>query len=270
VKEAKLDAEAIVLELLADPRGDNRVGRGSHYLWDRLKNRDPAFKFLSRSDHYRILWSLFHRGLVFLDIDDSSPDNWNVVLTERGRAAASAGVFDPDVATPYVRNLRELIPADDPIVLSYAEEAHRSYESECYFAAVVMLGVASEVALLGLFDVFGRHLDHLGTNTFSDQINRKKMFADRFAVFRRFWTSTGLPDDIKENSDVWINAAAEAIRKHRNDAGHAVATMIDQSTAHMLLSIFPEYLGKVYEVKRWLVDNTPSAATTAEDSQPVS
>jgi hypothetical protein len=88
-------------------------------------------------------------------------------------------------------------------------------------------------------------------------MKRRKMFADRFSIFRKFWTSTDLPVDIKDNSDVWINAAAEVIRKHRNDAGHALVATVDRSTVHMLLSIFPEYLGKVYDVKEWLISRTP-------------
>ncbi len=259
--ERKLDAETALLELLAEPRGDNRLGSGSHYLWQRLAEKDPKFKWLSCTQRYAILWALIHRGLIFLDIGDAgSADNWDVVLTERGQAAAAGAAFDPDSSSRYIRYLRELIPDDDPVVLGYAEEAHRSYEAQCYFAAVVMLGVASEVALLGLFDAFGSYLDNLGNNTFNEQVGRKKMFADRFAIFRKFWNSAALPDEIKENSDIWIHAAAEVIRKHRNNAGHALVVDLDRPKAHMLLSIFPEYLEQVYVVKRWFKANTSDAS----------
>jgi len=253
-----MDPELTLLRLLAEPNGDNRLGRGEFYLWERLRDADAAFVTFTRRRRYQVLWSLLSRGLIFLEIGDSSPDNWSVVLTERGRAALANGVLDPDVPVPYIENLRATIPDDAAVVLTYAEEAHRSYQAQCYFSAVVMLGVASEVAMLALFESLGRYLDGLGANTFMAQLERKRMFAERFELFRRFWSSTSLPRDIKDNSDVWINAVAEIIRKHRNEAGHAITVTIDRATAHMLLAIFPEYLKKVYTVDNWLRANTPA------------
>jgi hypothetical protein len=265
VNGLELDAEVALLELLAEPGGENRLGSGTHYLWERLIQRDDKFKWLTRPQRYEILWSLIHKGLIFLDIGaGGAADNWEIILTERGRAAASGMPFDPDASTPYISKLREPIPADDGVVLSYAEEAHRSYEARCYFAAVVMIGVASEVALLGLFASFGSYLDQLGSNSFAEQLKRKRMFAEKFETFRKFWNSTSLPEDIKANSDVWINAAAEVIRKHRNDAGHALVVNVDRSTTHMLLSIFPEYIAEVYDVKPWLIQNTPAGPSKGE------
>jgi hypothetical protein len=186
----------------------------------------------------------------------SSPD-WTLHLTERGRAAVSGTSPSPDLSTPYLQYVRKVIPAGDPVVLQYAEEAHRSYLAMCYVACVVMIGVASEEAMQGLFAAFGQYLDrHTPSSQYTSQIKNRKMFAEKFAVFRKHWQSTSLPNSVKDSSDVWINAVADMIRRHRNEAGHAVSVNIDRDTAYMLLSIFPSYLGKVYEVKTWLVANT--------------
>lgn len=250
-----MDAEEIVLRLLASERGDNRLGQGRYYLWE----RSAELTALPRKERYEILWGLVSKGLVFIDIADSSPDNWNIALTKRGKESVNGSTPDPDIASPYIEALRDIIPEQDETVFGYAREAHRSYEGMCYFASVVMLGVASEVAPLSLFDEFGAYLNHHDPkNTYSEQLGRKKQFGDRFAIFRKFWAGAALPPPIKDNSDVWINAVAETIRKHRNEAGHAIVASVDRSTAHMLLSIFPEYIRKVYEVREWLTANTPA------------
>lgn len=127
-----MDAEEIVLKLLASEGGDKRLGRGRYYLWE----RSTELTALSRKDRYEILWSLVSKGLVFIDIADSSPDNWNIELTKRGRESVKGSTTDPDVANPYIATLRNIIPEKDETVFGYAMEAHRSYEGMCYFASV--------------------------------------------------------------------------------------------------------------------------------------
>jgi hypothetical protein len=258
-----LDPETALLELLAAAGGDNRLGRGQAYLWQRFGHTSPAVAGLSRREHYALLWSLIQRGLVFLDINDASPDNWTVVLTERCRAAATRGLRPgrPDPLRPPAapgragrRAGRARQRRGGPPRLSGRAPLRRRGHARG----------TSEVALLGLFADFAGYLDAAGPNTFSEQLGRKRTFAERFTIFHRFWASARLPESVKANSDVWINAAAAAIRRHRDDAVHAVAAAVDRSTAHMLLAILPDYLGKFYEVRRWLSEHTPATGDDPE------
>ena len=51
------------------------------------------------------VWSLIGQGLAYIDYSQPAAENWNLYLTEAGRAAASDEEVTPDDPGGYLRRL---------------------------------------------------------------------------------------------------------------------------------------------------------------------
>jgi hypothetical protein len=61
-----------------------------------------------------------------------------------------------------------------------------------------------------------------------------------------------LPAKLRDGLWVQMTAVADLIRNYRNDAGHAVATEINQTTCFISLAIFPAATERMYKLKEFL------------------
>jgi hypothetical protein len=93
------------------------------------------------------VWSLLAQGLAYIDYSQPAPENWELRLSEAGAAAAADRHPNPDDPAGYLVRLRE-IPHMSSLVREYATEALQAYNARLYRASAVMLGVASEAAVL--------------------------------------------------------------------------------------------------------------------------
>lgn len=241
-----------VLKLLAG-RADARWGRGLHYFYDAVKNEYP--QQVRPYEVMEMLWQLLSEGLVFIDYSQPAPDNWEWVLSERGRRVALSDTdFDPGDPDGYLRALRATIPDLDDQVLAYVQEALRSYNSGAFLASSVMLGVASERAFQHLGESFAAWLAKNEAVRFREVFdNPRQNYIAKFLEFRkRIEPRKGeLPQEFADNMALTLDSVLDLLRINRNEAGHPTGRRVDEGEAFINLQIFGRYLMKLYSLRNF-------------------
>ena len=176
-------------------------------------------------------------------------------VTTRGRESLknmSRDPANPDGCMAYL--IRETTL--NPVAESYIREALRSYNSNCYKAAAVMVGCASESLLLELRDKLVVKMENMDltvpkrfkdwrirpvTKAIGDEINKHKhkMKRDLLEPLESYWT-----------------AFVQQIRAIRNDAGHPLSVgPVTSQSVHASLLIFPELTILNAELCGWLQES---------------
>lgn len=235
-----------ILEYLKG-RGDSRLGDGYNYIFQGLQQQ--SHQRLNAQEVMAALWQLLSEGLVYLDYTQPAPSNWAWVLTERGLRAARSTEYEPNDPQEYLRTLKERIPQLDELVLLYAEEALGAYNSRCYLASSVMLGVASERAFQLLAEAFASWLPGSEAKRFRETFdNPRTQYVVKFAEFRkRIEPHKGdLPPEFADSMALTLDSVLDLLRITRNEAGHPTGRLIDEGEAYINLQMFGRYLEKLY------------------------
>jgi hypothetical protein len=135
-----------ILQRLVTPQADTRFG--ASYLVYPLADEQGCKPY----EVYEALWSLVADGLAYLDPagQGSGMDNWRWRASQLGITVATGGSWEPRDPEGYLRRLRRFEPSIDSGALRYVEEALRAFNSRCFLATSVMLGVAAERVFDGL------------------------------------------------------------------------------------------------------------------------
>lgn len=222
--------------------------RRFHFIWVNLgvRLRRP----IQKMDLAEQLWLLVSQGLAFTDMQESSHENWMWHLSDLGRKAAESECeFDPHDPEGYLKRLQSKVANLDPSVLMYSREALTAFNSACYLATSVMLGVASEKAFLLLAEAFGGWLpESEGSNLRRKLDNQRASFSDKFDEFRKKAEPRRkeFPEEFAENMSLNIDAVCDLIRVYRNEAGHPTGKRVDRDDAYVNLQMFARYIQKVF------------------------
>lgn len=205
------------------------------------------------------LWQLLVQGILVFGINETKP-NWpHYRLTGYGQqviANQGAQPYDPD---NFLREFQSKNPAADPVIVKYIEEAVRAFNHNCPIAASVMLGGASEKAILILHETFG--------NAIADPMEKKRFFkADRGGIYSKYTVlkdrldkmvaAKTLSGQLAELVSSEIPGTFELIRRQRNSAGHPeLYAGIDTDTVFLNLRVFSEYTKKVYDLIEFFQGN---------------
>lgn len=248
------EVQSLLLHVLARG-GDTRLGRGQHYFTEAVLAASPK---QSRPTHRQIMeavWSLIGQGLAYIDYSQPAAENWTLHLSEAGRAAASDEEITPDDPAGYIRRLISDIPDLTPLVKGYAEEALLAYNARLYRASAVMLGVASEAAVLEVALALGDAMPASEAKPYLETINaRKQNFIAKFDLLAQKLRSRkgSLPDHLSDGLDLTLNAVTDLLRVSRNDAGHPTGRTIDRNDSFIHLRMFARYVAKLYALKEAL------------------
>src|SRR5690606_16886774 len=111
-------------------------------------------------------------------------------LTEHGRELLKQSgppVYDYD---RYLAELKQRVPFLDPVVERYLGESLRTYQSNAYYAAMAMLGCASERAIRLLIEAYlGAIDDTTNREKLRSRINRRDV-STAYEEFRKSFDST--------------------------------------------------------------------------------
>ncbi|WP_329521557.1 hypothetical protein [Spirillospora sp. NBC_01491] len=269
-----MDVRSEVLKLLASPGIDARFAQS--YLPSTVRTLVGG----SMTKAWEVLWGMTADGLIYLDPNGqgSSTDNWRWRLSERGRAAATGGPWEPYDPEGYLTRLRHQIPGLDPVALRYVQEALGAFNARCFLASSVMLGVASEQVFIGLANSVVAAFDSVpelgGTADKLKQAlnNPKQSQHTRFLELRKRLEPVRpkLPDDLGDN--LTMDAVADLLRVTRNDAGHPTGRNVDENTAYTHLQMAARYLEKMTALKHHfeaLTANAISAPSPSAGAGPV-
>ena len=201
------------------------------------------------------VWSLVAQNRLYIDYTQPSPTYWKLCLTARGRAAVSDEDINPDNPTGYIRYLCDEIPDLNETVKAYVYEALYAYNNELCRASTVMLGVASEAAVLEVAGTLGRALQGREPQQYRQAIDaRRPSYLAKFEAFRKKLESkkSWLPDELSDGLDLTMHSVGEFLRIYRNSAGHPKGDAVDRKDCFTHLHMFVRYAKKLYAIRACL------------------
>ena len=99
-----------------------------------------------------VFHDLFRNGYLAWGYDANNTDPPFCHVTTQGRTILKQLDRDPANPDGYLAYLSGSCPTIDPVALSYIEEGLMAFNADCYRAAAVMLGAASEFLIFTLRD----------------------------------------------------------------------------------------------------------------------
>jgi hypothetical protein len=247
------EVQSLLLKVLA-AGADARLGRGQYYLAKSVIAASPQDPPTPRQIMEGV-WSLVGQGLAYIDYSESAAENWMLHLTEAGLAAASDEEINPNDPARYLERLMVEIPNLGPIVQDYVEEALSAYNARLYRASAVMLGVASEAAVLEVAAALTSVMEEAEAKKYHETINARKLnFGVKFDTFAQKLRSKKnlLPKDFAGGLELTVNSVTDLLRVSRNDAGHPTGKRIGRADCFIHLQMFVRYAAKLYSLKNSL------------------
>lgn len=251
--------QSAILRLLSEPRVDKRLGRGEHYFTEAVLNEYPAESRPSPELISQTLWSLVGRGLIYINMWQPAPENWEWRLTDAGIAAAKDEQFNPDDPERYMSRLRSNIADISDLVFMYADEAVGCYTHGCYLASAVMLGVASEAAFMEMATESVAWLQSSGAALKNILHDSRQPYVRKFEEFRkRIEPRKGdLPEELADGMSLTFDAVLDLLRIRRNDAGHPTGKPVLREDQYISLQMFARYLQRLYQFRAFFQSASP-------------
>jgi len=256
----ELTLQSTILRLLSQPDVDNRLGRGKHFFTQAVQNQYPAESRPSPDLIAQTLWSLVGKGLIYIDMWQSAPENWKWRLTNTGVKSAKDEQFNPDDPERYLARLKSNIPDISDLVYTYAKESVNCYNHECYLASAVMLGVASEAAFMEMAQASVKWLQSLGENGVANKLqdildNPKQPYVKKFEEFRKRIESqkSELPKQLANGMSINFDSVLDLLRINRNKAGHPTGESIRRDDQYISLQMFGRYMQRLYNLRAFFL-----------------
>ncbi len=200
----------------------------------------------------QLMWRLLLQDIIVFGKDESNP-NWPWYrVTGYGDKILQEQKMQPYDPDGFLREFRNDNSTVDPLIYEYLEEAVRTFNHDCPKAASVMLGAASEKAIIILYDIFLNAITNANKkNKFERDSNwtissKFNVLQDRF---QKMIAGKKLSREIKEIIDSSFPSLFNLIRKHRNNAGHPeLFSDVSKDTIFLNLRIFNTYISDIYKV----------------------
>ena len=198
---------------------------------------------------------LFRNGYLSWGYNLCNPDPPFCHLTEQGRRTLENLSRDPANPDGYLAHLADIV-IPNSISKSYLEEAIQTYNNNCYKAAAVMIGAASEAIILELRETLVNKIEALGRIPARD-LKDWKIKKILNAIKREIESKrTSIPIPLFESFESYWSAFTHQIRAARNEAGHPSSIEpVTEDTVHASLLIFPELAKLAYELKSWITSS---------------
>jgi hypothetical protein len=206
-----------------------------------------------------IVWSLIVQGILIPGVEDGNQGWPHFRLTIYGRKCIEADHILPHDPDGFLAQFRGDAPHIDPTVLEYLTESLQCFVHGLQRAAAVMLGGASEQAILLMIESFG--------NSISDTSNKQKFvtsFAKTQSIFKKYelfekhlpTIKERLPRELAENIDSQLKGVFDLIRNSRNDAGHpAMGSGVNRDGVYSHLRLFTPYYKRINALTAWFAAN---------------
>lgn len=199
-------------------------------------------------------YDLFRTGHLSWGYNLSNPDPPWSHLTDQGRKTLENLSRDPANPDGYIGHI-STTGILDPIALSYLMESLKTYNSNCFKAAGVMIGVAAESIALELRDALSDRITQLGRTPPKDLADWKvKTVLD--AIKKELDAhKKDMPKPLGDAFESYWPAFTYQVRTTRNEAGHPSSIeSVAPDTVHASLLIFPELFKLTYDLKEWILN----------------
>lgn len=206
-----------------------------------------------------IIWSLIVQGVLSPGLDDNNQTLPFIHLTGYGRQCVAEDRILPHDPDGYLMEFQAAVPSADPAVVEYVTEALQCFIHGLNRSAAIMLGGASEKAILTLIEAYAASIEDPNQKAATkNQIAKTPSIFRKYEVFEKQFPSfkSNLPRDLAENVDSLLRGVFDLIRNSRNDSGHpASGVLVDRDTNYSHLKLFVPYCKRVYGLIDWLQHN---------------
>jgi hypothetical protein len=229
---------------------------------DAMRHFGDGGQFLTESEKnliMEVVWSLITQGILVPGLNDSN-QGWPFLrLTEYGQRCVAEDRILPHDPDGYLRDFRNTVPNADPTVVEYLTESLQCYIHGLHRSAAVMLGGASEQAVLLMIESYGNSIaDRNAKQTFQTNFQRAPSIFRRYELFegKLIGIKHGLPRTLTDNVDSLLRGVFDLIRSSRNDAGHpAIGASISRDAVYSHLRLFPPYCKRIHDLIEWFTNN---------------
>jgi hypothetical protein len=213
-----------------------------------------------RSVILEVIWSLIVQGILVPGLDDSN-QTWPFLrLTEYGKRCVEEDRFLPHDPDGYISELQQAVLNVDKTITEYVTESLQCYIHGLNRAAAVMLGGASEKAVLLLIEAYRDSIgDDARKQRFESEIEKAQSIFRKYDLFDKQFSTIkrSMPKPITENIDSLLRGVFDLIRNIRNEAGHpASGTFVDRDVVYSHLRLFIPYCQRIYGLIGWFQTNT--------------
>ncbi len=201
--------------------------------------------------HELYLERIIAPGTGSMDLSATGCLTWpSFRVTEHGRKALEKAEYSPYDAEGYLARLQSEIPDLDDTILQYLDEALKCKQLWCLLAAAVMIGCASEKAMLLLIEAFGNAIsDDTKKAEFQERIERQWMISKKHKTLREWLNRTEkLPNTLAQGIPRSLDGVFTLIRETRNEAGHPAGGGIENDDIVANLTLFPGYCKHIYSL----------------------
>jgi len=160
-----------------------------------------------------------------------------------------------------MEDFRNRNPNADPVIVDYMEEGVRTFNHGCPKAAAVMIGAASEKAILLLHDKLKSEItDAAKLADFERDCRRSWAITNQYRVLKdrldRMVAARRLTRELNEIVSGDLPACFEMIRRQRNAAGHPTIVGRHEPDAVFLnLRVMSEFIKGIYSLIEYFDTN---------------
>lgn len=226
---------------------------GAFFQWWNRKQKPIAYR-----DNHVALHEIFHEMYIEGIVASGSPGatgydsmGWPFFyVTEYGLRALSDAEYQPHDPEGFIEHFSRAVPQAHSDVTRYLSESLNCFRQRLLLASAVMLGCASEKAILELIETFASAIqDQKNRDKFKSEVNGKMISRKYDALWKRLEPiASRLPGDLGDDLKSMLDGSFHLIRTTRNDAGHPAGKLIDRDTMRGNLLLFPAYCRRVYSL----------------------
>jgi hypothetical protein len=227
--------EIAVGDLKAEAQG---LQQQRHFVSDGRAYLEPGESSLI----HEVVWTFIIQGILVPGVNDSN-QGWPFLrLTDYGRRCIEKETVLPHDPDGYFSDFHASVPNVDHVVVEYLTEALQCFLRDLQRASAVMLGAASEKAVLVLIESYANAISDKARKTqVENQLAKATSIFRKFDVFERGFigVKTNLPKHLSENTDSLLRGVFDLIRNSRNEAGHPASGVVisrDTNYSHLRLS----------------------------------
>jgi hypothetical protein len=208
---------------------------------------------------HELIWGFIVQGVLVPGTDDSN-QSWPFLrLTEYGQRCVNEDQILPHDPDGYLRDFQRAVPLADLVIQEYLTEALQCFLRDLNRAAAVMLGAASEKAVLLLIESYARSIaDPTRKAQVEGQLDKAPSIFRKYEIFEKGFVGAKprLPKPLAERTDSLLRGVFDLIRNSRNDAGHpASGILVSRDTNYSHLRLFIPYCQRIYELIYWFETN---------------
>jgi len=179
-------------------------------------------------------------------------------LTEYGKKCLEQDDIIPLDPSGYIEEIKRILPQLDPVVLEYLSESITAFNRDLILSSTIILGVASEQAMLILMESFGNYISKSKQfKSIKEKLEGEDSIFRKYKLFKE--SLIQLPKNIKanfpQNFDVHIDTLFNFIRLNRNETGHPLGGGKDKNIQAANLQAFKSYLVDIYKLIDYFTHN---------------